>query len=173
MIDRTHALPVSRQARLVGMSRSSAYYLPRAFSDADLAIMRRIDELHMEHPLAGARMLVRMLRREGLVAGRKHVSTLMKRMGVEALYRKPNTSRKHAAHKIWPYLLRNRKIERSNQVWALDTTYVPMARLADTAGRRSASVTLPGDPYATRSSGSSTRSTEPNRLDRPGDQRML
>jgi putative transposase len=128
MIDRTHALPVSRQARLVGMSRSSAYYLPRAFSDADLAIMRRIDELHMEHPFAGARMLVRMLRREGFVAGRKRVSTLMKRMGVEALYRKPNTSRKHAAHKIWPYLLRNRKIERSNQVWALDTTYVPMAR---------------------------------------------
>jgi putative transposase len=100
MIDRTHALPVSRQARLVGMSRSSAYYLPRAFSDADLAIMRRIDELHMEHPLAGARMLVRMLRREGFVAGRKHVSTSMKRMGVEAPYRKPNTSRKHAAHKI-------------------------------------------------------------------------
>jgi putative transposase len=128
MIDRTHALPVSRQARLVGMSRSSAYYLPRAFSDADLTLMRRIDELHLEHPFAGARMLVRMLRREGLVAGRKHVSTLMKRMGVEALYRKPNTSRKHAAHKIWPYLLRNRKIERSNQVWALDTTYVPMAR---------------------------------------------
>jgi putative transposase len=71
MIDRTHALPVSRQARLVGIGRSSAYYLPRAFSDADLALMRRIDELHMEHPFAGARMLVRMLRREGFVAGRK------------------------------------------------------------------------------------------------------
>jgi putative transposase len=123
-----NALPVSRQARLVGISRSSAYYLPRAFSDADLALMRRIDELHLEHPFAGARMRVRMLRREGLVAGRKPVSTLMKRMGVEAPYRKPNTSRKHAAHKIWPYRLRNRKIARSNQLWALDTTYVPMAR---------------------------------------------
>ncbi|ASW04312.1 hypothetical protein CJU94_39890 (plasmid) [Paraburkholderia aromaticivorans] len=91
-------------------------------------LMRRIDELHLEHPFAGARMLARMLRREGFVAGRKHVGTLMKRMGVEALYRKPNTSRRHAAHKIWPYLLRNRRIERSNQVWAFDTTYIPMAR---------------------------------------------
>jgi len=90
--------------------------------------MSRIDELHLEHPFAGARMLVRLLRRENFVVGRKHVSTLMKRMGVEALYRKPNTSRKHAAHKIWPYLLRSRKIERSNEVWALDTTYIPMAR---------------------------------------------
>jgi putative transposase len=128
MIDRTHVLPVSRQAKLLGVSRSSVYYLPRAVSDAALALMRRIDELHLEHPFAGARMLGRMLRREGYVVGRKRVSTLMKRMGVEALYRKPNTSRKHAAHKIWPYLLRNRKIERSNEVWALDTTYVPMAR---------------------------------------------
>jgi transposase InsO family protein len=108
-------------------------YLPRAFSDADLALMRRIDPLHLEHPFSGARML--MLRREGLVAGRKHVSTLMRRMGIEALYRKPNTSRKHAAHKVWPYLLRNRKIERSDQVWTLDTTYVPMARLRISDGR--------------------------------------
>jgi putative transposase len=128
MIDRTHVLPVSRQAKLLGVSRSSVYYQPRPVSDADLALMRRIDELHLEHPFAGARMLVRLLRRESFVIGRKHVSTLMKRMGVEALYRKPNTSRKHAAHKIWPYLLRNRKIERSNEVWALDTTYIPMER---------------------------------------------
>jgi transposase InsO family protein len=138
MIDRTHALPVARQAKLVGISRSSAYYLPRAFSDAELMLMRRIDELHLEHPFAGARLLARMLRREGFVAGRKHVGTLMKRMGVEALYRKPNTSRRHAAHKIWPYLLRNRRIERSNQVWALDTTYIPIARrlrVSDGGGR--------------------------------------
>jgi putative transposase len=89
--------------------------------------MRRIDELHLEHPFAGARMLMRLLRREGIVVGRKHVGTLMRKMGIEALYRKPNLSRRHLAHKIWPYLLRDRKIERSNQVYALDTTYVPMA----------------------------------------------
>ncbi|WP_410451454.1 IS3 family transposase [Paraburkholderia sp. 31.1] len=128
MIDRDHALPVTQQARLVGISRSSAYYQSRGVSEADLKLMRRIDELHLEHPFAGARMLARLLRREGIKVGRRHVSTLMKRMGVEALYRKPNTSRKHAAHRIWPYLLRHRKIERANQVWALDTSYIPMAR---------------------------------------------
>jgi putative transposase len=128
MIDRDHALPIARQVKLVGISRSSAYYVPNPVSDTDLRLMRRIDELHLEHPFAGARMLMRLLKREGLTVGRKHVGTLMRRMGIEALYRKPNTSRKHAAHKIWPYLLRNRKIERSNHVWALDTTYIPMAR---------------------------------------------
>jgi putative transposase len=128
MIDRTHVLSVSRQAKLLGVSRSSVCYQPRPVSDTDLALMRRIDGLHLEYPFAGARMLVRLLRRESSVIRRKHVSTLMKRMSVEALYRKPNTIRKHAAHKIWPYLLRNRKIERSNEVWALDTTYIPMAR---------------------------------------------
>ncbi|MDR5749049.1 IS3 family transposase [Caballeronia sp. LZ029] len=128
MIDRDHALPVTQQARLVGISRSSAYYQSRGVSEADLKLMRRIDELHLEHPFAGARMLARLLRREGIKGGRRHVSTLMKRMGVEALYRKPNTSRKHAAHRIWPYLLRNRKIDRANQVWALDTSYIAMAR---------------------------------------------
>ena len=128
MIDREHALPVSRQVKLVGIARSSAYYQPRPVSDADLKLMRRIDELHLEHPFAGARMLARLLRREGIQVGRRHVGTLMKRMGIEALYRRPNTSRKHAAHKIWPYLLRERKIDRANQVWALDTTYIPMAR---------------------------------------------
>jgi putative transposase len=111
----------------VGISRSSAYYTPSPVSAEDLALMRRIDELHLEHPFAGARMLMRLLKREGIVVGRKHVGTLMRKMGIEALYRKPNLSRKHLAHKIWPYLLRDRKIERSNQVYALDTTYVPMA----------------------------------------------
>lgn len=85
MIDRTHALPVSRQAKLVGVSRSSVYYLPRMASEADLTLMRRIGELHLEHPFAGARMLVRMLRREGFAVGRKHVGTLIQRMGIEAL----------------------------------------------------------------------------------------
>ncbi|MBN3756031.1 IS3 family transposase [Paraburkholderia sp. Tr-20389] len=128
MIDRDHALLVAQQVRLLGISRSSAYYQPRGVSEADLKLMRRIDELPLEHPFAGARMLARPLRREGISVGRRHVGTLMKRMGVEALYRKPNTSRKHAAHRIWPYLLRNRKIDRANQVWALDTSYIPMAR---------------------------------------------
>lgn len=128
MIDRDHALPVTQQARLVGISRSSAYYQSRGVSEADLKLMRRIDELHLEHPFAEARMLARLLHREGIKVVRRHVSTLMKRMGVEALYRKPNTSRKRAAHRIWPYLLRNRKIDRANQVWALDTSYIPMAR---------------------------------------------
>jgi putative transposase len=120
MIDRAHPLPVSRQVKLVGISRSSAYYAPSPVSAADLALMRRIDELHLEHPFAGARMLMRLLKREGIA--------LMRKMGIEALYRKLNLSRKHLAHKIWPYLLRDRKIERSNQVFALDTTYVPMAQ---------------------------------------------
>ncbi|WP_373422256.1 IS3 family transposase [Burkholderia gladioli] len=128
MIDRTHALPVSRQTRLVGIARSSAYYRAQPVSEADQSLMRRIDELHMEFPFAGARMLARLLRREGHGVGRRCVRTLMKRMGVEALYCKPNTSRRNAQHKIWPYLLRGMKIDRANQVFALDTTYIPMAR---------------------------------------------
>ncbi|KGX17127.1 integrase core domain protein [Burkholderia pseudomallei] len=128
MIDRKHALSISQQARLVGVARSSVYYRPQPVSEADQLLMRRIDELHMEFPFAGARMLARLLRREGHEVGRRRVRTLMKRMGVEALYCKPNTSRRNAQHKIWPYLLRGMKIDRANQAWALDTTYIPMAR---------------------------------------------
>jgi putative transposase len=128
MIDREHALPVAQQVRLVGIARSSAYYSPRPVNETDLQLMRRIDELHLEFPFAGARMLARLLRREGIKVGRRHVGTLMKRMGVEALYCKPNTSRRDKQHKIWPYLLRGMAITRANQVWALDTSYIPMAR---------------------------------------------
>lgn len=128
MIDRSHALPVSQQVKLVCIARSSAYYRPQPVSQADQLLMRSIDELHLEFPFAGARMLARLLRRVGHEAGRRHVGTLMKRMGVEALYCKPNTSRRNAQHKIWPYLLRGMRIERANQAWALDTTYIPMAR---------------------------------------------
>ena len=128
MIDRTHALPVSRQTRLVGIARSSAYYRAPPVSEVDQLLMRRIDELHMEFPFARARMLARLLRRQGHGVGRRRVRTLMKRMGIEALYCKPNTSRRNAQHKIWPYLLRGMKIDRANHVFALDTTYVPMAR---------------------------------------------
>ncbi len=128
MIDRSHELPIKRQAELVGISRGTVYYHPEPVSPADLALMRRIDELHLEHPFAGARMLRDMLRREGIEVGRRHVGTLMRRMGIQALYRKPNTSKKHPAHPVFPYALRGLAIERANQVWALDITYIPMAR---------------------------------------------
>ena len=128
MIDTDHPLPVVRQAQFLELSRSSVYYLPRPTSAEDLALMRRIDELHLERPFAGSRMMRDLLKGEGHFIGRKHVVTLMKTMGIEALYRKPNTSRRHAAHPIYPYLLRNLAIERPNHVWAMDITYVPMAR---------------------------------------------
>lgn len=128
MIDPTHSLPIVRQARLLELSRSSVYYRPQPTSEGDLALMRRLDELHLEHPFAGARMLRDMLRRDGLVVGRKRVATLMRKMGLEALYQRPNTSRRHAAHPVYPYLLRGVTIDRPNQVWAMDTTYIPMRR---------------------------------------------
>jgi len=90
--------------------------------------MRRIDELHLERPFAGARTLRDFLGREGVAIGRRHVATLMKRMGIEAIYRRPNTSKPAPGHKIYPYLLRGVKVERPNQVWATDITYIPMAR---------------------------------------------
>jgi putative transposase len=128
MIDRTHDLPVVRQCRILNLARSTAYYTPQPVSDSDLKLMRRLDELHLEYPFAGSRMLRDMLRREGQQIGRKRVRTLMKKMGIEALYRKPNTSQRHAAHPVYPYLLRDLKIDRSNQVWATDITYIPMRR---------------------------------------------
>jgi len=128
MIDRSHELPVTRQAELVGVSRGTVYYLPRPVGEVDLRLMRRIDELHLEHPFAGARMLRDLLVREGHAVGRKHVATLMRRMGIEALYRRPRTTRRHPAHPVFPYLLRGLAIERPNQVWAMDLTYIPMAR---------------------------------------------
>jgi putative transposase len=128
MIDTAHRLPVVRQAQLLELSRSSVYYLPRPTSSEDLALMRRIDELHLEHPFAGSRMMRDFLKAEGHFIGRKHVATLMRTMGIEALYRKPNTSWRHAVHPIYPYLLRGLTIERPNHVWAMDITYVPMAR---------------------------------------------
>jgi putative transposase len=128
MIDRGHALPVARQASLLGISRGSVYYLPRPVPAADLAVMRRMDELHLEFPFAGSRMLRDLLNKEGVEIGRCHVATLTKRMGIEAIYRKPNTSKPALSHKIYPYLLSGMRIERPNQVWAMDITYVPMAR---------------------------------------------
>jgi putative transposase len=128
MIDATLELPVSRQAVLVGISRSNVYYLPRPISDVDLALMRRIDQLHLDFPFAGARMLRDLMGLEGHIVGRVHVGTLMAKLCITALYRKPNTSAKHPAHKIYPYLLRQMVIGRANQVWAADVTYIPMKR---------------------------------------------
>jgi putative transposase len=128
MIDRSHTLSLARQAEELGISRSSLYYDPQPVSAADLAIMRRIDELHLEFPFAGSRMLRDLLATEGFTVGRLHVATLMKRMGIEALYRKPATSKPTPGHQIYPYLLRKLPITRPNQVWAMDITYIPMAR---------------------------------------------
>lgn len=128
MIDRTHPLSITRQAELVGISRGSVYYLPQPVGPEDLALMRRIDELHLDYPWAGARMLRDWLQREGHAVGRKHVRTLMRRMGIEPLYRKPNTSKREPGHKVYPYLLRNVAVTAPDQVWAMDITYIPMAR---------------------------------------------
>src|ERR1700740_1645232 len=128
MIDRTHKLPVTRQAQVLKLSRSSVYYQARPVSAADLAIMRRIDELHLDYPFAGSRMLRDLLRGEGIAIGRERVTTMMRRMGIEAIYRRPHTSKPADGHKVYPYLLRGMTVERPNQVWAMDITYVPMAR---------------------------------------------
>lgn len=150
MIDHQHPLPIKRQAELVGISRGSVYYLAAPFNPEELALMRRLDRLHLEHPFMGARMLRDMLNRErdaqGALypqVGRKYVTSLMRRMAITALYQKPGTSTRHPGHKIYPYLLRELKIAHSNQVWALDTTYIPMAQgfvyltaVIDVASRR-------------------------------------
>ena len=127
MIDRSHDLPIANQAKALGISRGSIYYLPRPVSAADPAVMRRMDELHLDFPFAGSRMLRDLLHAEGIKIGRRHVSTLMKRMGIEAIYRKPNTSKPAPGHKIYPYLLGKMQVIQPNQVWAMDITYIPMA----------------------------------------------
>ena len=143
MIDRHHTLSITRQARLLNISRGTVYYRPRPVSSADLVMMRTPDELHLDHPFMGSRMLRDQLARYGLHAGRRHIRTLMRRMGIEALVPQPGTSQAAPGHKIYPYLLRKLAITRANQVWALDTTYIPMARgfvyltaVVDVASRR-------------------------------------
>ena len=128
MIDRDHDLPIKRQAEVLHLSRSTLYYRPCPLSAEDLGIMRRLDELHLNYPFAGSRMLRDFLWAEGVKIGRCRVITLMRRMGIEALYRKPNTSKPAPGHMVLPYLLRGMKIDRPNQVWAMDITYIPMAR---------------------------------------------
>ena len=128
MIDRTHELPLARQAALLRLSRSQLYYEPQPVPAAELAVMRRIDALHLDYPFAGSRMLRDLLRGEGVVIGRELVRTMMRRMCIAAIYRRPNMSKPAPGHKIYPYLLRGLAIERPNHVWAMDITYIPMAR---------------------------------------------
>jgi putative transposase len=128
MIDREHDLPITKQVKVLRLSRGSVYYLPRPVSASDLEVMRRLDRLHLEHPFAGSRMLHGLLIGEGYKIGRRHVKTLMKRMGIEALYRRPRTTKPAPGHTIYPYLLRGMEVTRPNQVWAMDITYIPMAR---------------------------------------------
>ena len=128
MIDPKHKLAIVKQAEALRISRSSVYYRGHPLSEAELWRMRKLDELHLEYPFAGSRMLRDLLGQSGLLVGRRHIRTLMRRMGIDALYRRPNTSRPAPGHRIHPYLLRGMAITRPNQVWAMDITYIPMAR---------------------------------------------
>ena len=128
MIDRDHALSVTKQAEAAGLARSTAHDLPRPAPAAGLDLMRQIDRLHLEFPFAGARMLRRLLAANGSKAGRRHVKMLMQRMEIEALYRRPRTTKPEPGHKIYPYLLRGTEIVRRNQVWAMDITYIALAK---------------------------------------------
>ena len=155
-ITREHALSLTRQAALLGLSRASLYYTPRERTEADLRAMRRLDALHLALSFAGSRMLRDLLRGEGLDIGRDQVRTLMRRMGITAISRHPRTSHAHPTHPIFPYLLRGLTIERPNHVWATDITNIPMARgfvflcaIMDWASRKvlawRVSATLPTD----------------------------
>src|ERR1700730_10349347 len=128
MIARQHDLPITKRAEVLGISRGSVYSLPRPVPEADLAIMQRLDRLHLEFPFAGSRMLRGLLAADGCKGGRRHVTTLMRKMGIEAAYRRPSTSQSAPGHKIFPYLLRGLTIDHPNQVWSTDITYIPMAR---------------------------------------------
>ena len=128
MIDRAHDLPLTKQAETLNISRRSLYYVPELVRPADLALMRQMDELHLEFPFAGSRMLRDLLAADGSKVGRRHVTTLMRKMGIEAAYRRPSTSKSAPGHKIFPYLLRGLTIDHPNQVWSTDITYIPMAR---------------------------------------------
>lgn len=128
MIDATAALPIVRQCQILALSRSSVYYRPAGPSAETLHLKRRIDELHLAYPFYGSRKLVAVLGREGIQVGRRRMQTLMREMGIEALYQKPNLSRPEKAHKKWPYLLRDLAINRPGQVWCTDITYIPMAK---------------------------------------------
>jgi len=128
MIDKEHPLSLTRQSQILELSRSSLYYEAVAVSDRDLKLMRLIDEIHLKYPFMGSRSIRDQLQDKEHQVGRQHVSTLMKKMGIAAMYRKPKTSKPHPAHKVYPYLLRGLNITRANHVWTTDITYLPMAR---------------------------------------------
>ena len=128
MIERDGLLSLSRQCALLGVSRSSQYYRPKGESAEDLALMRRMDELHMAYPFYGSRQLMRHLRREGVAAGRHRIRRLMRLMGMEAIYRRPRTSVVSPEHRVFPYLLRGLTISRADHVWCADITYVPVTQ---------------------------------------------
>jgi len=128
MIDRTHELSVSRQCQLLEIGRSSYYYQAVPVSQADVDLMRLIDEIHLKYPFYGSRKIREELKDRGFKVGRGHVRTLMWKMGIEALYQKPRLSEPHPGHKIYPYLLRNMEITQANEVWVADICYLPMAK---------------------------------------------
>ena len=128
MIDRGCGLSLSRQCGLLGVGRASQYRSPSGESAENLALMRRLDELHLAHPFYGSRQMARHLRREGVVVGRHRVRRLMRLMGMEAIYRKPRTSAPNPAHRVYPYLLRDLTIDRPDRVWCADITYIPVSR---------------------------------------------
>jgi putative transposase len=128
MIDRDHPLPISKQARVLDIARSTVYYKPHGLSLKDIALMKAIDRIHTEQPFKGARRIADDLAHQGHCVGRRHVGTLMKAMDIEALCPKPGTSKARPGHAVFPYLLRHRAITHANDVWTMDTTYIPMAQ---------------------------------------------
>ena len=130
MVDREHpSLPIVRQCALLGVSRSSLYYRPRGASEDDLSLMSEMDQHYLETPFYGSRRMKAWLERQGRRISRKRVQRPMRIMGLRAIYRRPRTSRPAAGVRVYPYLLRNARITRPNQVWAVDITYLPMARV--------------------------------------------
>ena len=125
---KSQQLSISRQCKILDVNRSSYYYRPKPIKQEDLDLMRKIDELYLENPSSGSRTIRRQLKRQGLIVSRKRIQRLMRLMGIEAVYPKPNTSRPHPQHKVYPYLLRDLTINRPNQVWSSDITYIPMDR---------------------------------------------
>jgi putative transposase len=128
MIEQEHELPLTRQSEILDLSRSSLYYKAVPVNPREIEIMKVIDEIHLKYPFMGSRSIRDELRDLGYEIGRDHVRTLMKKMGIEAIYRKPRLTKPHPGHKVYPYLLRGLEITRANQVWAADITYLPMAR---------------------------------------------
>jgi putative transposase len=128
MIQRDHMLPLTRQSQILELSRSSLYYKAVPVNARDLQIMKLMDEIHLKHPYWGSRNIRDELQGQGYKIGRGHVSTLMKKMGIAAIYQKPRLSKPHPGHKVYPYLLRGMEITRANQVWSTDITYLPMAK---------------------------------------------